>query len=547
MILRAIVLMAAGGSAALPDSDKTAAAQLHRALQLAARSDGLLGVAPRSVAVSGMWSCDDGQRLAGNAAYALQPELMNGKPHWTTAEDWHIYWTPNLQGSRYPAWLIGRTTLLEGLTAYFVSGADLPPSGTETWEEARCGSGEEQTNDVTLTAPLSPTNCAALAEYTKAKATCVGVTERVAAYTGAASEDLPCSDACAELWLDASSHCDGKGAVAFEAAAPVGMTTACGVTAAALLATAPRTVTISGLACHGTRNGEYELQPAPLNRRPHYATRNQGSHLHWMPDGGGGLTNWVIGTSAHNSGTVGNTMAYLISSAEATPIGSALWTEVGCGRGGKNANVRLDIVPSRRDAAQCATSLSALAPLLTVICCGPEDGLECGQNGVVPTACSVDCANLWLPYAQQCPSATDLGDPNLTSFFASECGVENAALVILDETATLEVCTYCNYQGDGECDEPEYCDVGTDNADCRGGIDKQKPCCSFTHDGECDEPGDCPVNTDNADCRGGIDPPGDTHVRILTNCSTREDSLASLHLVATRGLRLNYPPPCNRI
>jgi hypothetical protein len=36
-------------------------------------------------------------------------------------------------------------------------------------------------------------------------------------------------------------------------------------------------------------------------------------------------------------------------------------------------------------------------------------------------------------------------------------------------------------------------------------------------------------------------------VRILTNCSTREDSLASLHLVATRGLRLNYPPPCNRI
>ena len=44
------------------------------------------------------------------------------------------------------------------------------------------------------------------------------------------------------------------------------------------------------------------------------------------------------------------------------------------------------------------------------------------------------------------------------------------------------------FVGDGECDEPRYCRVGTDNADCRGGVDDAEPCCPWTNDHECDEP-----------------------------------------------------------
>ena len=51
---------------------------------------------------------------------------------------------------------------------------------------------------------------------------------------------------------------------------------------------------------------------------------------------------------------------------------------------------------------------------------------------------------------------------------------------MLEETAIIDddpcdgqsadVC--CPYTSDGECDEPQYCGAGTDNADCRGGVDR---------------------------------------------------------------------------
>ena len=143
----------------------------------------------------------------------------------------------------------------------------------------------------------NPGDCAVLVEVTLARAACVDVGERVAASTGAAAEDLPCPEACAELWVDASSRCVGKSSAAFEAAAPAGVSAACEATAAAVLTTAPRSITVSGLRCAGSgaANAEYGLKPAPLNGRPHYATIDDGWHLHWLPDHYGNPA-WLIST-----------------------------------------------------------------------------------------------------------------------------------------------------------------------------------------------------------------------------------------------------------
>jgi C1A family cysteine protease len=55
----------------------------------------------------------------------------------------------------------------------------------------------------------------------------------------------------------------------------------------------------------------------------------------------------------------------------------------------------------------------------------------------------------------------------------------------------------CPYANDGECDEPTYCHSGTDSTDC-GGNDS----CPYANDGECDEPTYCHSGTDRTDCSG---------------------------------------------
>jgi hypothetical protein len=65
-----------------------------------------------------------------------------------------------------------------------------------------------------------------------------------------------------------------------------------------ILATAPPTVTVSGLSCHPDSNAAYGLQPKPLNGKPHWATEDGASHVYWTPDfAGSGSTGWMIGTN----------------------------------------------------------------------------------------------------------------------------------------------------------------------------------------------------------------------------------------------------------
>jgi hypothetical protein len=54
----------------------------------------------------------------------------------------------------------------------------------------------------------------------------------------------------------------------------------------------------------------------------------------------------------------------------------------------------------------------------------------------------------------------------------------------------------CQYAGDGWCDEPSWCDYGTDQSDCYYyGND-----CAWAFDGQCDEPSLCFYGSDNYDC-----------------------------------------------
>lgn len=76
----------------------------------------------------------------------------------------------------------------------------------------------------------------------------------------------------------------------------------------------------------------------------------------------------------------------------------------------------------------------------------------------------------------------------------------------------------CPYVNDGECDEPTYCDVGTDTADCQNTQSSQSTpsssssssggqgqnssnSCRWANDNVCDEPAYCLPGTDTADCQ----------------------------------------------
>lgn len=66
---------------------------------------------------------------------------------------------------------------------------------------------------------------------------------------------------------------------------------------------------------------------------------------------------------------------------------------------------------------------------------------------------------------------------------------------------TLELA--CPDALDGQCDEPFWCDPGTDEIDCRDTSPAPGPAaslCQFVDDGICDEPVFCAFGTDTTDC-----------------------------------------------
>ena len=189
---------------------------------------------------------------------------------------------------------------------------------------------------------------------------------------------------------------------------------------------APPSIAVAGLACHPTANGRYELEPVPLNGRPHYTMTNGAPRLYWTPDYFGPAA-WLLDTDTDDA----DADIDLISPSEAPPSGSAVWREH-CGGAWTNAKLELTpAFPSKRG-AWCEAALAALAPTLTATCCADGDGPGCGQNGQVPRECDVDCAHLWAPYAAQCPGeSAGLGSAALQAFFGEECGAAARSLSLI--------------------------------------------------------------------------------------------------------------------
>ena len=200
------------------------------------------------------------------------------------------------------------------------------------------------------------------------------------------------------------------------------------------LATAPPTVSVTGLRCHPSANNvAYRLQPVPVNGRPHYATADGRWNLYWTPQSPlSGSASWLIDTETSQSADPLAPVPDISLVSEAPPFGSAMWIEF-CDN--DLTQVRLQL-SEHYPKDWCMGALQALAPMLTATCCA-EDGLGCGTHGVVPNACSIDCASLWAPFSTQCPDALDLGSTELTSFFAHECSAVASSLAVSEQSPTL--------------------------------------------------------------------------------------------------------------
>ena len=328
------------------------------------------------------WSTIDCVRYSAYSACAIQytllPTLLNGRPHYSSHTTIEYNGVIDYDGSTFlywdsDMWCIdddedpGNGVALAHVPSTAYSPPDgFPPDGTaggaaaeapswarrhswphgaQTETQRLCyetnglvcahwiqhcdvdddgGVHEDRYIHLTITAPLSAENCAAVPALT--------LTQRECAGSGSAS----CSVACAEIWASAAARCaDPAAAFAFEAAAVArGVTATCAAAVTAVFAAAPATVTVSGSCAHegGGLNGIYALQEALLDGKPYWES-STGRFLYWSA---GRVANgsWYI----DDDDTVDDYYsAYIDSAAIAPPSGG--WIER-CSDGGPPACVR---------------------------------------------------------------------------------------------------------------------------------------------------------------------------------------------------------------
>ena len=280
----------------------------------------------------------------------------------------------------------------------------MPPGGTGlhiTEDHFDCAGGWTS-QIISITENFSPANCEALSSQTLQSPSC---------FVGSAMESTSCSATCSELWLVGLERCSAN-LPSFEGASGSAMSTACRQAAAAVVATSPSRVTVSGLQWHERANAEYILSPVPWNGRPQFISADGLHRICWVP------------TSASGSQAVwqiNGVDAELDSPADELPFGSAVWQELNTDAN-VYSNSRILLRPAY-DEGWCAASIAALSPVITYVCCRDEDGPTCGSE-VAPNICTADCAHLWRPFQEQCPtfsSASGLADqglsPELVLFF----------------------------------------------------------------------------------------------------------------------------------
>jgi hypothetical protein len=421
--------------------------------QLPAAAAGILALAPQSVTVTG--SCAP----EADAVYELQAATVNGKPCYVTSDGGlSVHWVPALErtGDTVASWVIESEadTGVGYLMSYVESTADSPPSGMMAWWQL-CDD-DWVSSTLTVEAPLA-SSAAALAVLSLAPPTvtingsCSFLANAIYNMQPTPFNELPHYNTAdgrvflywapkspprilAPAWyLDFNLDRDDGVFAFFESnvdvppagtqewhaascidgvwgSAAVTLDAPPSSTAAATLALAPTTITVTGLRCGGPGgNAVYELQGSFINGRPFYTTSDDQYTLHWQwgfSDGSGTSSgSWCIHRRLGHLGLFRNGSAvasYLSSVSELPPTGSAVWQELCYEERAthKYANRRLQLSPSHPRSTECATAFDLVMPKLSSTCCAPSDGPDCGQNDVVPAECSVDCAHLLTSYTK---------------------------------------------------------------------------------------------------------------------------------------------------
>eukprot|EP01046_Picozoa_sp_COSAG06_P008334 COSAG06_NODE_418_length_15982_cov_3.455204_7_plen_1527_part_00 len=395
-----------------------------------------LRTAPTSVAVSGLL-CHPG----ANGQYSLQDITRNGRPHYATRDGMFYLYSSFVSGTGAMVsnsqiarevlssrWFIGADTDDgNGYQADIETRSATPPTGRDgSWNENCQGSFDYV--EVSISEVLSDENCAALATAVLESTACFASARSCGAGAG------ECDLACAEAWLPIVERCADH-RVAFSGHQQ--LTASCEATSRVALATLPSTVTVTG-SCSRGANAVYDLQPVSLNGRAVYATSDLSYFIYWTPAFGISNTpQWLIDTNTDDEDSMGR----LASSSQRLPIVingqviPAYWWLNCPGQASHAASVAIEPGHTKD---WCNTALTDLAPSLTNVCCGPDDGIDCGQAGQVPHACSLDCAQLLAPFSSQCPGLiTQLG--TLSDFLVQTCGPVIAGLTVASDTTVIQV------------------------------------------------------------------------------------------------------------
>ena len=266
----------------------------------------------------------------------------------------------------------------------------------------------------TITAQMSDAACVALKDAVLALPVCRDAV------------DGECSVGCGEIWIPSRDRCPGDQSYPFDTRRGAGLTPMCEAAMAPIVATAPTTMTLSGFTCHPAANGNFQLQSTTRNGRPHW--KSGGMNLYWTPayQNTGGAA-WLVDEDLQpDHGSI-----YLISPSD-SPSGTARWQEW-CKTAWAQAHV--NVRPSEPSGNWCGTALASLSNGLSETCCTDADSISCGQAGEAPAQCSVDCADMWAPYASTCPHGVDNLQGPLRSFFGRDCAAAADALAVLPSTS----------------------------------------------------------------------------------------------------------------
>ena len=192
-------------------------------------------------------------------------------------------------------------------------------------------------------------------------------------------------------------------------------------------------ITVSGVLCHPEYATSFALQPALLNGKCHYLGASRLVHLYWSPRHDG---IWVLDHDTSDSAYSGYLASTTLPSAPVSTSSSAT-----CWSGAYTAARCCDLARGPTGDDSCWSGnyvFEFCCPLLSPL------------SGAMPP--EVGSAGVWR---EHCAAAGGSAVWQPVPTLQLSTGVAAAAG---DDS--------CRYANDGQCDEPQYCAIGTDTSDC---------------------------------------------------------------------------------